>query len=664
MAIRARSLCTVILLLLPVTTAVAAPPSKPNILWIFSDDHAVNAIGAYGGRLEKENLTPNIDRIAADGMIFDRAYVGNSICAPSRATLLTGKHSHMNGKFDNRGGFDHEQQQFQKILQKNGYQTAMIGKIHLNGAMQGFDYWEVLPGQGQYTNPKFVTAGGQTQYQGHSTDIVTDRALNWLETGVDESKPFMMMVHYKAPHRNWLPAERIQQKFRTRTFPEPDTLFDDYSGRGTAAHGQDMSISTTMRLAGDLKANPNTERAAYLEQHNPQGKDLVRWKYQAYMQDYLGCVAGVDENIGRILAYLKEHDLEKNTIVMYSSDQGFYLGEHGWFDKRFMYEESFRTPLVAKWPGVIKPGQRNHDLVQNIDFAETFLDIAGAPIPDDMQGKSLVPLFTGSTPDDWRQSLYYQYYEYPAVHSVRRHEGVFDGRFKLIRFYGADVVNGEEWELFDLTTDPGEMQSIYKRPEQAAKVAELKTELERLKVEYKVPENGGLPLRGAGRPAKKAAPRANRNTMQFQFKQGDIIAPNVAPYLPGRGLELTVPIAHNGKDGVLIAQGGASNGFALWIKDGFPQWTVKRNDQAKTIAGSKKLTSEAATLVVKQSKAGAVSLKLNASDIGNGSVGGAFLAQPFESLAVGQDDGTLVGAYDTKNRYTGKIGPVAIQLLE
>ena len=465
----------------------AEKPKRPNIVWIFSDDHAPNAIGAYGSRLKECNLSPHIDSLAKEGMVFDRAYVGNSICAPSRATLLTGKHSHLNGKLTNRGSFNHDQQQFQKILQKHGYQTAMIGKIHLYGKMQGFDYWEVLPGQGQYENPKFVTEKGRTQYKGHSTDIITDRALRWLKTNRDKSKPFMMMVHYKAPHRTWIPAPRIQKVFRKRTFPEPDSLFDDYSGRTTAAHEQDMTIEKTMRLDRDLKVRPGSERAKYLEKHKLKGKDLVRWKYQAYMQDYLGCVAGVDENIGRILAELKKEGLADDTIVMYSSDQGFYLGEHGWFDKRFMYEESFRTPLLVRWPGVVKPGVRNSDLVQNIDFAETFLDIAGAPIPGDMQGKSLVPLMKGKTPKDWRKSLYYRYYEYPGTHRVRLHEGVFDGQFKLICFFGPDVPNGEEWELFDLKADPKEMKSIYGDPAQTKKIAELKKELQRLRTYYKVP---------------------------------------------------------------------------------------------------------------------------------------------------------------------------------
>jgi len=484
--------------LLP-SLALAAEPadgmqgkaSRPNIVWIFSDDHAYQAIGAYGGRFADENLTPNIDSIAKEGMLFRRAYVGNSICAPSRATLLTGKHSHLNGKLDNRGGFNHDQPQFQKVLQRNGYQTAMIGKIHLNGKMQGFDYWEVLPGQGRYINPVFITEEGKTTYQGHSTDIITDRALNWLDGARDKSKPFMLMVHFKAPHRNWMPAERFRKAFKDRTFPEPETLFDDYSGRGTAAHKQDMSIRDTMRLKYDLKLDRWDDRRADFEKKQPEGKDLVRWKYQAYMRDYLACIAGVDENVGRVLKHLEEAGLADNTIVMYSSDQGFYLGEHGWFDKRFMYKESFRTPLVARWRGVIEPGSVNEDLVQNIDNAPTFLDLAGVAIPEDMQGRSLVPLLKGETPEDWRSSLYYHYYEYPAVHSVRRHEGVADKRYKLIRFYGPGVPGGEEWELFDLETDPHELNSIYDEPAQAERVEKMKAELQRLREYYQVPESHG-----------------------------------------------------------------------------------------------------------------------------------------------------------------------------
>lgn len=460
---------------------------RPNVLWLFSDDHAYQAIGAYGGRFAPLNPTPNIDSLARDGMRFDRCYVANSICGPSRATLLTGKHSHLNGKTGNNDPFDHSQPQFQMVLQKQGYQTALLGKIHLDGKPQGFDYWEVLPGQGQYENPVFITETGKKTYTGHESDVVTDLALGWLDRR-EAQKPFMLMVHYKAPHRNWIPAERFREKFSTQTFPEPDTLFDDYSGRGAAAHKQDMNILKTMQVGKDLKADIWPKRKACLEEPGLTDEELVRRKYQAYMQDYFACVAGVDENVGRLLTYLKDHGLDQNTVVMYSSDQGFYLGEHGWFDKRFMYEESFRTPLLARWPGVVKPGSVNIDLAQNIDFAETFLDIAGASIPDDMQGRSLVPLLKGATPSDWRSSLYYHYYDYPSIHSVRRHEGVVTQRYKLIRFYGMDVPNGEEWEFYDLEKDPQEMTSLYASPEMVPVIAGLKNELKKLRTQYRVPD--------------------------------------------------------------------------------------------------------------------------------------------------------------------------------
>jgi arylsulfatase A-like enzyme len=466
--------------------SILSAKERPNILWLFSDDHAFQAIGAYGGRFESMNLTPNIDRIAKEGMIFDRAYVANSICAPSRATLLTGKHSHINGKIDNRGTYNHDQQQFQKILQKNGYETAMIGKIHLDGKMQGFHYWEVLPGQGKYHDPIFMTEEGKKVYKGrHSTEVITERALNWLENSRTKDKPFMLMVHYKAPHRNWEPLKHMIERFKDVTFPEPVNLFDDYSGRGTAAKNQDMSIAKTMKLGRDLKATPGSERLKEFQAITDE-KEKIRWKYQHYMKDYIACIAGVDENVGKILAYLEEKGLDENTVVMYSADQGFYLGEHGWFDKRFMYEESFRTPLLAKWPGVTPANTRNDQLVQNIDFAETFLDIAGIEAPADMQGESLVPLLKGENPADWRTSLYYHYYQHPSLHSVRRHEGVTTKRYKLIRFYGFEVPNGEEWELYDLKLDPHEMKSEYNNPEYQTIIQDLKQELQNLRDKYEV----------------------------------------------------------------------------------------------------------------------------------------------------------------------------------
>ena len=524
---------TVFFLVFMTFCGVLTADKRPNIVFIFSDDHAYQAIGAYGGRLQSMNVTPNIDKLAAQGMRFDKFYVGNSICAPSRATLLTGKHSHLNGKLDNRGKFNHDQQTFPKLLQKAGYQTAIVGKTHLAGKIQGFDYWETLPGQGNYYQPDFDTEQGRKTYEGYVTDIITEKSLNWLKNERSNDKPFMLMIHQKAPHRSWCPPLRHLNKWDDMEVPYPNNFFDDYKTRGTAAHKQDMSIRVTMNLLNDLKVKPRDVRAEQMAKYeamkkkrpkflpggergiyyrltsqqrqvwdaaydpkndafikaNLSGDELVKWKYQRYMKDYLRCIYAVDEGIGQVVDYLEKNGLAENTIIMYSSDQGFYLGEHGWFDKRFMYEESFRTPLVVKWPKSIKPGSVNTDLCQNIDFASTFLDLAKAEIPADMQGRSLVPVFKGETPADWRQSLYYTYYEYPhGSHSVRKHEGVASKRFKLIRFYGQDVPNGEEWEFYDLEKDPHEMNNGYSNPEYASKIKELKEELLRLRNQYKMPD--------------------------------------------------------------------------------------------------------------------------------------------------------------------------------
>lgn len=493
------------LMILIISFGFCKKVEKPNIIWIFSDDHSYQTIGAYGGRLQNINMTPNLDKMAAEGMRFDKCYVENSICAPSRATLLTGKMSHMHLKYNNKKKveFNHDQQQFQKILSKNGYQTAMIGKIHLDGKMQGFDYWEVLLGQGSYMNPILLSDDGEKQYNGYTTDIITDKSLEWLKGKRDESKPFMLMVHNKAPHRPWIPKREHMKMYDDITIPEPANLHDDYATRGAAAHQQELSILNNMNLDRDLKMTKQDNeyfrkvgvddrfdaRREKYKDLDLEGEELAKLKYQIYMKDYLRCIWSVDENIGRIMDYLKESGLDKNTIVMYSSDQGFYMGEHGWFDKRLMYEESFRTPLIVKWPTIIKPGSVNTDLVQNIDFAETFLDIAGIAIPEDMQGKSILPLLKGKTPKDWRKSLYYHYYEYPGAHNILRHEGVANKQFKLIRFYGTDVPNGEEWELYDLIKDPSEMNNIYNNSDQQSKVAEMKNELEKLKKQYKVDQN-------------------------------------------------------------------------------------------------------------------------------------------------------------------------------
>ena len=495
-----------------INSAWAQTGTRPNILWIYSDDHAQNAVSAYGSHLAEVAPTPNIDRIAKGGMIFRNSFVTNSICGPCRAVVLTGLHSHLNGFKDNSSKFDGNQQTFPKLLRKAGYQTAIYGKWHLVTDPTGFDDWEVLPGQGHYYNPEFITPSGRIKEEGYVTDIIADKALGWLKEKRDPDKPFVLMMQNKAPHREWEPGPKHLTKFDDVTIPEPDTLFDDYAGRGTAAHDQDMTIEKTMRMGPDLKVWTEEEkkenamkrtygrmtdeqRAAWDAAYDPknkkfleanlEGDDLVRWKYQRYMKDYLRCIASVDDNVGRVLDYLEETGLDKNTVVFYSSDQSFYLGEHGWFDKRFIYEESLRTPLLARWPGVIEPGSEATAMVQNLDCAETFLDIAGVPVPNNMQGASMVPVMQGKTPDDWRKSLYYHYYEgEDKVHHVYKHYGVRTERYKLAYFYTLD-----EWEFYDLEKDPHEMKSEYDNPAYAEQVAQLKAELKHLRALYRVPED-------------------------------------------------------------------------------------------------------------------------------------------------------------------------------
>ncbi len=492
-------------------TANAAKPAagptsgRPNILFIMTDDHAYHAIGAYGSKV---NQTPNLDRLAKEGMRFNRCLVTNSICGPCRAVILTGKYSHVNGFIDNGSRFDGSQQTVAKLLQKAGYQTAVIGKWHLVSDPTGFDYWNILLGQGPYYNPPMKTAQGVTRHEGYTTDIITDFALDFLKDQKGAEKPFFLMYHHKAPHRNWQPGPKYLNKYKDVTIPEPNTLFDDYAGRGTAAKTQDMTIAKTM-TPDDLKLTPpgnltpeqrQAWDAAYdqenedFRQANLQGDDLARWKYQRYMKDYLRCIDSVDENVGRVLNYLDESGLAKNTVVIYTSDQGFYLGDHGWFDKRWMYEESLKTPLMIRYPGHIQPGSVNSDMVLNLDFAETFLDLAGAEVPADMQGRSMAPILVGNTPDDWRKSMYYHYYEFPGPHSVQRHYGVATDRYKLMYFYTID-----EWELYDLEQDPQEMKSVYGDPAYAEVQAELKQELARLRQELKVPEDN-RPTRQNPRP--------------------------------------------------------------------------------------------------------------------------------------------------------------------
>jgi arylsulfatase A-like enzyme len=486
-------------------------PKRPNIIFIMSDDHAYQAISAYGDRLAAVAPTPNIDRIAKGGMIFNRCLVTNSICGPSRATILTGKYSHLNGFLQNEAKpFDGSQQTFPKILQLAGYQTAIIGKWHLDSEPTGFNHWDILPGQGNYYNPEFINSKGKCVEPGYVTDVITDKSIAWLKEAATSGKPYMLMLHHKAPHREWEPGPKYLQRFKGIKFPLPETLFDDYSGRGKAEHDQKMTIENDMTLDSDLKMWKDTtsqnfkrtlgrmnakQRIAWdavynpvkedFQKKKPTGKELVLWKYQRYMNDYLSCIQSVDESVGKVLDYLKESGSDKNTIVIYTSDQGFYLGEHGWFDKRFMFEQSYRTPLLIMWPDVIKPGSVNQDIVSNLDYAETFLDAAGIAVPGDMQGVSLLSILRGKTPDNWRKEHYYEYYEYPGWHSVKRHYGISTERYKLIHYY-YDI---DEWEMYDRLKDPLEMNNVYNNSEYKTVITDLKKRLLELQTTYKDSES-------------------------------------------------------------------------------------------------------------------------------------------------------------------------------
>lgn len=485
-----------------------------NIVFIMTDDHTAQMMSAFDTR---HITTPNLDRIAQDGVRFTNAFVANSLSGPSRACLLTGKHSCGNHFYDNSTCvFDFSQQTFPKLLQEAGYQTAMVGKLHLEANPTGFDYWEIIPGQGDYYNPTFITMDGNThQEKGYLTNIITDKSLEWLENGRDKDKPFCIMIHHKAVHRNWLPELKYLREYEDTVFELPETFYDDYSGRIAAAR-QEMNIAKDMDIVYDNKIYDedsdtrltgtyewmiarldSAERVEYdafydsltvdFKARNLKGKDLAEFKYQRYMRDYAKVVKSLDDNVGRVLDYLKEKGLDKNTLIVYTSDQGFYMGEHGWFDKRFMYEESMRTPLVMSLPDCFDRKGDITEFVQNIDFAPTFLELAGVEVPEDIHGVSLVPLLEGKQPEDWRKSLYYHFYEYPAEHQVMRHFGVRGERFKLIHFYN----DKDFWELYDLQNDPSELNNLYGNEGYEDITAELKAELARLQEKYNDPVRFG-----------------------------------------------------------------------------------------------------------------------------------------------------------------------------
>jgi len=460
--------------------------AKPmNILYIMCDDHSYQTISAYDTTYIS---TPNIDRIAADGVRFTNSFVANSISGPSRACMLTGKHSLANGFTDNSSSFDGSQQTFPKLLRANGYETAVIGKWHLTSDPTGFDYWDILIGQGDYYNPTFIRNGEKVQRKGYATNVTTGLAIEWLDSIRNKEKPFCLLLHHKAPHRTWMPDTCDLDLFADSNFPLPETFYDNYEGR-RAAQEQRMSISKDMDIVYDLKMadkdstihsrpaleewgrriystmDPEQKKAwdahydAVIEKFKAaglKGKELDAWKFQQYMRDYLRVITSVDRNVGVVLDYLEKNGLMENTLIVYTSDQGFYMGEHGWFDKRFMYEESFRTPLLMRLPGGIKGDVTQ--LVQNIDYAPTILDLAGVEVPADIHGESLMPLLRGEEWQPVRKGLYYHYYEFPDEHAVRPHYGIRTEQYKLIHFYGDDY---SEWELFDLVADKNELNNIY-----------------------------------------------------------------------------------------------------------------------------------------------------------------------------------------------------------
>jgi len=485
-----------------------AKQEQPNIIFIISDDHAEQAISAYGSGL---NQTPSIDRLANEGVLFTSASVTNSICAPSRAVILSGKHSHKNGLINNEVTFDGSQNTFPKLLKASGYQTAIVGKWHLKSEPTGFDHWMVLPGQGEYYNPDFRTPEGIVRVPGYVTDIITDNSLEWLRSRKDKKQPFCLLMQHKAPHRNWMPSPKHLNHFDKAEIPVPDNFFDDYTSRGRAAREQEMEIDAIMFPGYDLKMTQAGKdeivrdgwgdwydrmsaeqkqmwHEAYRDKNEafhkakPQGEELALWKHRRYMEDYLSTIESVDESVGQVLDYLDANGLAENTIVVYTSDQGFYLGEHGWFDKRFMYEESLSTPMLIRYPEGIAKGWVSDQLVQNLDFAQTFLDYAGIDAPTDMQGLSMRPILEQSS-DEWRDAVYYHYFEYPGIHAVKRHYGVATDRYKLIHFY----YDNDEWELYDLETDPQEMNNLYGKQGCEELTKSLKARLQALCKQYEVP---------------------------------------------------------------------------------------------------------------------------------------------------------------------------------
>lgn len=682
--------------------------SPPNIVFIFSDDHAYQAISAYGDP-RKLIETPNIDRLAKEGMLFERCLVPNSICGPSRATVLTGKYSHLNGFPNNSNSrFDGAQETFPKQLQKAGYKTALIGKWHLGSDPTGFDHWQILPGQGMYYHPPMIRNGESIEEKGYVTDIITDRSLEWLDQQ-DKTKPFLLMIQHKAPHREWSPAVRHLNHDQGRKYAEPSTLMEDFKERSLAIQDQDMTLERTFndrdakllppqrlteeeRKEWDAYYGPKNE--AFLKS-NLQGEELVRWRYQRYMHDYLGTIQAVDESVGRVLKYLDEQGLSENTLVVYASDQGFYLGEHGWFDKRWIFEESIRTPFLVRWPAVIKGGSEAKQIVSTVDFAQTFLDVAKAEPLQVAQGASLLPIFKGQTPSEWRKSFYYHYYEFPVPHRVRPHYGVVTDRYKLIHFYAPDV---NYWELYDREKDPHELRSVYGQSEYLEVQKELGVELAKLRQELKAPETDPPGYQGNVQMGKKRQVRqamalslnlsknleAESKSLQKAFGVGKNFTvtskgslkmahhegedatyfdkaswyqvPNDKQLNPsGEAWSVRARVRAEKGAGIVLARGGEALGYALLVNaEGKPEFHLNLEGSPKVVRGSRSILGKWTTLDAILSKDR--KLKLYVDGALEAEVAANFLTrEPSDSMQIGNDVGSRVVDESIASAFEGWI---------
>ena len=656
---------------LVISAAALSAASKPNILFIMSDDHAAHAVSAYGSRI---NQTPGIDRIAKDGMLFTRCFVNNSICTPSRAAILTGKYSHKNG-VTVFNPFDGNQPHLAKYLQQAGYQTAMIGKWHLFTDPTGFDYWNILPGQGLYVDPVMIENGKTNKLKGYVSDLIGDISIEWLKNR-DASKPFCLMSQPKAPHREWTSSPKYTNLFADVDLPLPDTFNDDYKGRSRALP------EATMRMEHLRKTDLKAEVPPGL---SPEAEK--KWRYQRYIKDYLRCIASMDENVGRILDYLDQSGLATNTIVIYTSDQGFFLGDHGWFDKRFMYEESLRMPLVIRWPGHIKPSSTNHAMVMNIDFAPTLLEAAGASVPKDMQGRSFLASLDGRKLKDWRTSMYYRYYHYPGDHQVQPHYGVRTDRYKLI-YYNKLA----EWELYDLEKDPRELRNVYTDKSYAGTVKKLKTELARLRKDLDDRDqfaeelsNGSVfkevPLELVLRYDFDKVKDGAVKDISGKANHGKLVGGEVTTGLRGKALKLAGQgevevlgrLDSSSKsftagawckpesgDGVLISQGGGSHGFAIYLRSGLPHFAVRSGGTLAVAAGMEKLpVGEWVHLSGLLMARGEISLRVNGKEVVKAK-SAAIAAKPFDKMEIGDDSSNRVSDYGAATAWRGLIEDVRL----